>query len=324
MNDVPALPEVAVLAAPLYLGLIALEVVLVRRGRARGAYETRDAFTSLLMGVASVVTGALYVGALAGLAWVAWEHRLADLGFGLPALALAFVLYDHQFYWTHRLGHRSRWFWARHVIHHSSQHFNLSTALRQPWTSPLGLLLLLELPLVFLGFHPVVVAFVASLNLVYQFWIHTETIGRLPAWFEAIFNTPSHHRVHHGRNPRYLDANYAGTFIVWDRLYGTFVPECDEDPVRYGLTHNLGTMNPLRVAFHEFVAIARDVTRRGLSVRERLAYLFAPPGWSHDGSRQGSRAVKAEYVERHPELAGTPGFPHAAAPTAPTVASEMH
>lgn len=121
-------------------------------------------------------------------------------------------------------------------------------------------------------------------------------------------NTPSHHRVHHGRNPRYLDANYAGVFIIWDKMFGTFVPELEEEKPDYGLVQNLGTFNPLRVAFHEWVAIFRDLFKPGLTFRERLLYAVAPPGWSHDGSRLTSEQIKARHLARHPEDAGSPGF----------------
>ena len=121
-------------------------------------------------------------------------------------------------------------------------------------------------------------------------------------------NTPSHHRVHHGRNPRYLDANYAGVFIVWDKLFGTFVPEYEKEKVDYGLVHNIGTFNPLRVAFHEWVAIWRDATQPGLTMRDRLMYCVMPPGWSHDGSRTMSDGIKRKHLEAHPEDLGTPGF----------------
>jgi hypothetical protein len=121
-------------------------------------------------------------------------------------------------------------------------------------------------------------------------------------------NTPSHHRVHHGRNARYLDANYAGVFIVWDKLFGTFVPELEEEKPDYGLVHNLGTFNPIRVAFHEWVAIFHDLSRPGLTLRERTMYAVAPPGWSHDGSRLTSEEIKARHLARHPEQRGTPGF----------------
>ena len=127
---------------------------------------------------------------------------------------LAFVLEDFRYYWWHRIGHRSRWFWASHVVHHSSQHFNLSTNLRQSWTSQFSGLILLNVPLAFLGFSPGIIGLAFTVNLLYQFWIHTEAIDRMPHWFEWLLNTPSHHRVHHASNPRYLDANYAGVFMV--------------------------------------------------------------------------------------------------------------
>ena len=173
--------------------------------------------------------------------------------------------------------------------HHTSQHYNLSTALRQTWTGGVAGTWLLWLPLAFLGFPPAMIAIQKGISLVYQYWIHTETIRRLPKGFEAVFNTPSHHRVHHARNPIYLDRNYAGILIVWDRLFGTFQPELDAEPCRYGVVHNLGAFNPLRVAFHEWVGIAQDIAR---SPRHVLGWLFGPPGWSPDGSRDTSRTLK--------------------------------
>src|SRR5690606_39533674 len=144
---------------------------------------------------------------------------------------------------------------------------NLSTALRQSWTGLFTGMFVLQAPLVLLGVHPPVIACVFGFNLVWQFWIHTAAIGKLPRWFEFIFNTPSHHRVHHATNPRYLDANYAGVLIIWDRLFGTFVAEDDAERPRYGIVSQLGTFNPFRVAFHEWIGIWRDVAR-AKSLRE--------------------------------------------------------
>ena len=296
MTDPNALPDVATLSAPLYLAAIAVEVALVAFAGARGRYEGRDTATSLSMGLGSVVTGVLLGAASWSLVVWAYEWRVVTVPFALATTALCFVLNDFQYYWAHRIGHRSRWFWAAHVVHHSSQRYNLSTALRQTWTGPITGLVVLKVPLALLGFHPGVIAFVASANLVYQFWIHTEAIHKLPRWFEYLFNTPSHHRVHHGSNPRYLDTNYGGTLIVWDRLLGTFAPECDAEPVRYGLVKNIDTYNPFRVAFHEYAAIARDLTKPDLSAGERMAYLFAEPGWSHDGSRRSSQQLKDDWT----------------------------
>ena len=146
-----------------------------------------------------------------------------------------------------------------------------------------------------------------SISLLYQFWIHTEAIDKMPRWFEAVMNTPSHHRVHHGSNPLYLDRNHAGILIIWDKLFGTFVPEGAEKP-DYGLVRNIGTFNPIRVAFHEWQGIWKDATQPGLTLRQRLMYCVAPPGWSHDGSRDTSETIKAKHLERHPEDRGTPGF----------------
>jgi sterol desaturase/sphingolipid hydroxylase (fatty acid hydroxylase superfamily) len=187
--------------------------------------------------------------------------------------------------------------WAAHVIHHSSQHYNLSTALRQTWTGFFTPGLLVSLPLFWLGFHPLMIAFCGGINLIYQFWIHTEAVKRLPRWFEAVMNTPSHHRVHHAINPRYLDSNYAGVFIVWDKMFGTFVPERDDEPIRYGIVKQLGSFNLIWAAFHEWVGIARDMwSAPGLG--NKLGYLLRPPGWSHDDSRETSDSIKAAWAAR--------------------------
>lgn len=305
----PVFPNIVQLAVPAFTLAIAIEVLLIRYAGRKGRYETRDALTSLIMGVGNVAVG-LFLG-LASYAFLSWLYgfRINTIGFEWWAIAIAFVLDDLRYYWAHRFYHRCRWGWAAHVVHHSSQHYNLTTALRQTWTGLLTGVIVLYIPLVLIGFHPAVLVFVFGVNLVYQFWIHTEVIDRMPRWFEAVMNTPSHHRVHHGTNARYLDANYAGVFIVWDRLFGTFVPELKSEPVRYGIIRNLATFNPLRVAFHEYIGIFRDIGRRGLSLKQRLLYIIAPPGWSHDGRRQSTGSIKRDYVARHPEEAGAPGLP---------------
>ena len=142
------------------------------------------------------------------------------------------------------------------------------------------------------------VLFVGAINLIYQFWIHTEVIGRMPRWFEAVMNTPSHHRVHHGTNPRYLDCNYAGVFIIWDRMFGTFTREEEAEPVRYGIVKQLGGFNLLWSVFHEWIGIFTDLWRAPW--RAKLNYLIKPPGWSHDGSRDTSQMIKARWEALHP------------------------
>ncbi|MEX0346477.1 MAG: sterol desaturase family protein [Rhizobiaceae bacterium] len=307
--DELAFPNVTELAIPFFVGAILLELFLVRTGRAKGEFETRDSLTSLMMGVGNVVAG-LLLGFISFtiLMWV-WQFRLFDLGISWWVGIAAFLIDDLRYYWYHRIAHTVRWVWAEHVNHHSSQHYNLSTALRQSWTGHLTGMVILQTPLVLAGVHPAFIAFVYGFNLLYQFWIHTETIGKMWRPIELVMNTPSHHRVHHATNPRYLDANYAGTLIIWDRIFGTFVEELETDKPRYGIVHNLGTFNPVKVAFHEWIGLFRDAFSPGLTLKQRLCYMFMPPGWSHDGSRKDSAELKADYVRLNPDQAGMPGLP---------------
>jgi sterol desaturase/sphingolipid hydroxylase (fatty acid hydroxylase superfamily) len=292
------LADPVTLAIPAFVLLVLAEMI-VARIKDRSRYEPRDTLTSLALGTGSTVAGILSGGMVFALAMWVWQFRLFHIGFAWYWFALAFVIDDFAYYLFHRSAHRVRWFWASHVIHHSSQHYNLSTALRQTWTGFFSLNFLFRLPLFLIGFPPAMIFFVAGLNLVYQFWIHTEVIGRMPRWFEAVMNTPSHHRVHHATNPRYLDCNYAGVFIVWDRWLGTFEPERDDDRPRYGIVKNLGSFNILWAATHEWIGIAKDVWHAP-NWRARLNYMIRPPGWSHDGSRDTSETIKARWeAARH-------------------------
>ena len=300
----PDLPNPVDYAIPAFIALILVELWWAKR-RAPHAYEPRDTLTSLALGTGSTVAGALVGGMVVALAVWLNQFALFDIGWVWWAWPLCFLLDDLAYYWFHRTAHRVRWFWASHVIHHSSQHYNLSTALRQTWTGFFSLAFIFRLPLFLIGFEPAMVFFCAGLNLIYQFWIHTEAVRRCPRWFEAVMNTPSHHRVHHGVNPRYLDANYAGVFIIWDRMFGTFTPELDEEPVRYGIVKQLGSFNILWAAVHEWVGIARDVWRAPW--RAKLGYIVMPPGWSHDGSRDTSDSIRARWQAGH--QGGVP--PHA-------------
>ncbi|MBS0393415.1 MAG: sterol desaturase family protein [Proteobacteria bacterium] len=296
---------------------IPLEMVLAARGWIRAEYDARDTLANVAVSVGSIFFWGTLSWILLGVVAVAYRHRVYDVPFTWWSFLLAFVLEDLRYYWWHRISHRVRWFWASHVVHHSSQHFNLSTNLRQSWTSQFSGLILMNVPLAFLGFHPVLVGLAFSLNLLYQFWIHTEAVGRMPAWFEWLLNTPSHHRVHHASNPRYLDSNYAGVFMIWDRLFGSFVAEQDEEPARYGLVKDLGTFNPVRIALHEYAGILRDELRPGLTLRERLGYLFGPPGWSPDGLAGTTAGLRAAEMARRQRLAVRPAIvdPVALAPT---------
>ena len=251
-----------------------------RRSRPRSEAARRVASAS---SVAAVVAGGVAVTT----AWGArttperlWARRwVPDLGAGPLALALAIALWDFVYYWDHRFMHSSRYMWAVHVVHHSSEHYNLSTALRQPVAEALGTFMPFGALCLF-GIRPSLVETARGVNLLYQYWIHTETVGSIGPG-EAVLNTPSHHRVHHGSNKQYLDRNHGSILILWDRLFGTFEPEGDR--VVYGLTKNIHTFNPLRVAFHEHIEMLRDVAASE-TWRERLSYVVRHPGWKPSGS----------------------------------------
>ena len=200
--------------------------------------------------------------------------KLFDIQMGPFSFVLLMIAQDFCYYWFHRASHRVRWMWAAHVVHHSSENMNFSTAFRQSLMYPFAGMWVFWLPLVILGFDPNWVVFVVLLNLGLQFFVHTQAVRKLGP-LEWLFNTPSHHRVHHGRNPQYIDKNYAGILIIWDKLFGTFVPE--EETGIYGITKPVNSFNPIKVTFSEWRDMFSDVTTKGLSFSERLKLLFAPP-----------------------------------------------
>ncbi len=276
-------------ALPVYLLAVVAEALASRR---RNAYDKRDSAYSLAMLLASAV-----VEVLPRLVFVAAMLVLADIS---PlrdivqrqwwAWLLLFVLDDFTYYWFHRANHSVRLLWAGHVNHHSSQYFNLATALRQGVGERVPKLVFwLWLPL--LGFDVAMIITMIGLNLFYQFWIHSALIDRGPAWFEAVFNTPSHHRVHHASNVRYLDRNHGGVLIVWDRLFGTFAAELSDDPPRFGLTKNLVEPTLWQTLTHEYAAIIRD-WRRANCWRDRLRIMFWAPGWQFDGPDQRANTLR--------------------------------
>lgn len=301
-------PDVLKWAIPFFLIMIALELLWLWRRPIKNAYRFKDAMTSLAMGSGMTLFDIAFGFISVAILFFFWEFRFFDLGISAWVFVLALIADDFLYYWRHYFYHKSRWFWANHIVHHSSEHYNLTTALRQPWTGNFSGSVLLNVPLVLLGVHPLLLAFVGGINLLYQFWIHTETVRKMPLWFEYIFNTPSHHRVHHGRNARYLDANFAGIFIIWDRMFGTFVPEKDDEKPEYGIMVPLKSFNPIVVAFHEYLAMVKDALQPGITLRQRLAYIFMPPGTSHDGSKQTVRQIKQAYIKQHPHEQTAPGF----------------
>ncbi len=286
MNSLQWLSQYLLVAAiPYFLLLMLWEWLALRRPRLaqRRGYVWRDTAVSITMGLIKLGMLALCAGfTAAAFAWV-YEHRVFTLS---PLVWWSWVLLffadDFAYYWYHRSAHRIRIFWAEHVNHHSSEYYNLGTALRQSALGP-AYVFIFWLPLAWLGFHPLAIAVQMAVSLLYQFWIHTEAIGRL-GWFEQIFNTPSHHRVHHGSNGIYLDRNYAGILIIWDRLFGSFQAERDDVPVRYGLVHNVGSYFLPRVIFHELLHALRGAWRAP-RWRDKLLWIFGPPEWSPQGPR---------------------------------------
>ncbi|MDB4972505.1 MAG: Sterol desaturase [Myxococcaceae bacterium] len=277
-------------ALPVFALSMLLELWHAHRRGAR-TYEARDAWASIAMGFGPVAFGIPF---RLGFVWLLarlYEHRLCTLQSGVASYLALLFAEDLCYYWSHRVNHEVRLFWAAHVSHHSSQHYNLSTAVRQSWTQPY-LMWVFWLPLPLLGFSPELILLQQAISLLYQFFIHTQEVSTLGP-LEWVLNTPSHHRVHHAVNVRYLDANHGGIFILWDRLFGTFVAERSDDPPVYGITKNIETYHPVRIAFHEWRALFRDVWRTP-RLRDKVRYLFAPPGFSPDGSTLTSKQLQAK------------------------------
>ena len=289
--------KVTLFALPIFFIAIFIEILAKKILNARGTLHSKDDSVSIFMGLMSVVTnGAAAFITLGMLLW-AEQFKIFDLPLTITVIIACFILDDLRYYLHHRIAHRCRWPWAMHIIHHSSQRYSLAVALRQGWTKHFTGTTVLKIPLVLVGFDPILVIFCGALNAVYQFFLHTETIHKLPKWFEAVFNTPSHHRVHHGKNPEYLDSNYAGTFIIWDKIFGTFVPENENSYPDYGLVKDFETFNPFKIFIHEYWGILKDVFGNKRSIKDRILYIVAPPGWSHDNSRKTSNDIKREYYK---------------------------
>jgi sterol desaturase/sphingolipid hydroxylase (fatty acid hydroxylase superfamily) len=301
--------QVIVLAMPVFLLAIALEFA-IGWARGRNTYRLNDALGSLGLGVMSQVADAF--GTLFKVAMYTWVSQHVAL-FELSASSLrvwivALIGYDFCYYWLHRAGHRVGVLWAAHVVHHQSEDYNLSTALRQ--TSS-GFLLgwIFYLPLAVAGVPPLVFGVVALIDLLYQFWVHTQQVGKL-GWFDRWFCSPSNHRAHHGVNERYLDKNYGGILILWDRLFGTFVEEDDRDPVVYGTRAPLRSFNPLWANLQVYRDLWLD-SWRAQSWADKLRVWFKPPGWrpADVAARWPKPAFDIQRVQRY----DPPTSPRAAA-----------
>lgn len=263
-----------------WVALVAMtvaEAALYRRLRGHD-FDWKAMLASIAMAAGHKVEGTLAVTVVVfQFRWVA-EHRLMDIPMDKWwGMALLFLTADFFYYWQHRLSHEIRWFWATHRVHHSAEQLTVTANYRHGWTGAVTGIALLYLPVVFLGFPPSAALKMLGFIILYQVWVHTELIGRL-GWLDYFFNTPSNHRVHHARNAEYLDRNYGGVLMIFDRLFGTYVPERDDIKIEYGLLGHKETNNPLALAFDEWKYIFRDV-RKAKNWRERWGYLIGKPGW---------------------------------------------
>lgn len=265
------LPNIILYAAPIMIGLVALEWYLSYRHK-KDYYDSKDTIAATVIGLVNVAMSAGLKVATFGIIlffynMVPWTIPNTWWGFILCLLWL-----DFWRYWAHRIAHENRFWWATHVTHHNSEKYNWSVSFRLSWTQHIKIIFFI--PVALAGFHPVMFFIVHQLAVLYQFWIHTEYINKLPRPIEYIFTTPSHHRVHHASNEKYLDKNYGSTFIIWDRMFGTFMPE--EERPTYGLTKQVKSYNPITLNFHEWTDIYRDV-KNSKSLKEAYAMVFTRP-----------------------------------------------
>jgi len=265
---------------PLFLLGFAVEWLAMRR-RGLEQFQWKDILANLSLGAAYQVFELAAYALITGVAahWF-YQHRLWDIPANAWTILPIFVGVEFCYYWFHRTSHRVRWFWSAHVVHHSGERMNMTTAMRQSLLYSVTGWWLFFMPLVLLGVHPAVVFFLYGCDLAYQFFIHTESVGKLPAWVEFVFDTPSNHRAHHGRNPQYIDRNYGGVLIVFDRLFGTY--EEEREAVDYGIVRQPHSYNLLTLNFHEFRDMWRDVLRPG-PLGQRLRHLWGGPEWVRDG-----------------------------------------
>ena len=285
------------LLSPLFMAVVALEWWRFHKVRNAGVYSLKDSLASMNLGGAYMLLDVVIVvfAVVPAMDWV-YRHRWLSIEITPWTFVALYVGVEFCYYWFHRASHRIRWFWCAHVVHHGSEHMNFTTAMRQSWLYSFAGNWLFYTPMVWLGFEPRWVLCALSLNLGYQFFVHTQWVGKLHPLIELVFNTPSHHRAHHGRNERYIDKNYGGTLIVFDRLFGTFVEETEA--VDYGLVRQVHTHNPLWLTLHEWAVMLRDVMRPG-PLAVRLKHIWAPPEWERPGPQAAdNRAHASESAPR--------------------------
>ena len=247
--------------------------------------------SNLVVAIGRLLTDAATKGLVVLVYLAAYEVRLFDIAMDRwQSWVGLFLAVEIAYYWLHRYSHEIRWMWAQHSVHHSAQQITLSTAYRLGWTQFIAGPWLFLIPVCWIGFDPRAVMLMYAASLLWQFWLHTETVGKL-GWLDLVFNTPSNHRVHHAIEPEYLDRNYGGVLIIWDKMFGTYAVERESGPITYGLVHQVETNNPVKIAFAEWLALARDL-RAARDWREAVGYMFRAPGWKPDGSDRTTRAIR--------------------------------
>ena len=282
------------ISTPIYAFIIGTELLLSNLQH-RKTYSVKDTFTNLylmlLNGAIDLLFRVIYLAILNYF----YLRSFITLTEGIAYWLLLLTLEDFLYYWLHRFDHEIRFFWAVHVTHHSSEKMNFSVGFRSSVFQPIYRFIYF-IPLALLGFKPIDIVFIYAATQIWGIFVHTEMINKM-GWLEHIMVTPSHHRVHHGSNPTYLDKNMGMFLIIWDKLFGTFQPELSEktyQPIAYGLTKNLLKPNPISILFHEWKQIWIDCTQKNLSFRSRWNYVFGPPGWSHDGSKLTSKQLRMQ------------------------------
>jgi len=281
------------ISAPFYMIIIAGEIILGNLQH-RKAYTLKDTFTNVYLLLANSGIDLLFRTLYVGILVYFFNRQVYHISNPLLYWFVLLLLEDFLYYWLHRFDHEIRLFWAVHVTHHSSEHMNFAVGFRSSVFQPLYRFIYF-IPLALMGFNPVDIIFMYSATQIWGIFVHTEFIHKM-GWLEYIFVTPSHHRVHHASNPKYLYRNMGMFLIIWDKMFGTFQAELDAatyKPIKYGLTNPLETMNPLTVIFHEWRMICKDLSRKDISLRQKLSYVFGPPGWSHDGTRTTSQQLRA-------------------------------
>lgn len=282
--------QIILLAVPFFILSFLVEGIILYKVR-KEEYNVKDAAASVAMGLGSAVINGLVKIVVLIVFYAIYQFRIFDLGFHWWTFVLLFFADDLSFYLHHRSCHQIRLFWAAHINHHSSTNYNLAVALRQSWGELFHKYIWWTwMPLV--GFNPVLVLCMMSISLIYQYFLHTEIVKKT-GFFEYFLNTPSHHRVHHAVNTRYLDRNHGAILIIWDKMFGTFQEERADEPVIYGITTNIDTYNPLKIASHEYINLWNDV-KRAPGFKNKIKYIFMPPGWSHDGSTKTSNDLRRD------------------------------